>query len=68
MKHDVNKLIKRLENRGVIVRRAKQHGAHLIARNPKTGITTTIGVKYAERIGVESSFKIVAKTLLTSVA
>jgi len=68
MKHDVNKLIKRLENNGVVVRRAKQHGAHLIISNPETGATATIGVKYAERVGIESSFKIATKNLLKSAA
>lgn len=66
MNHNVNKLVKKLEDTGILIRRAG--GTHLVARNPKTGVTTTLSFGHINKIGVENSLRKANKILLKSAA
>lgn len=68
MQHVANLLIKRLEDEGMVIRRVKKHGSHLVARNPKNGATATIGLKCLDRVGFEKSYRMNMKLLLKSAA
>lgn len=62
----VHNLIKMLESNGIVIRRAR--GTHLMARNPETGKTYTMSMKYVNRVGLEKGFKDAEKYLLKSAA
>ena len=64
--HCVHNLVKKLENNGIVIRRAG--GTHLMARNPETGKTYTISMKQINKIGVEKGFRDASKILLKSEA
>ena len=64
--HCVHNLVKKLENNGIVIRRAG--GTHLMARNPKTGKTYTISMKRINRLGTDKEFEHASKILLKSAA
>jgi predicted RNA binding protein YcfA (HicA-like mRNA interferase family) len=64
--HTVHNLVKKLENNGIVIRRAG--GTHLMARNPKTGKTYTISMKRINRLGTDKEFEHASKILLKSAA
>ena len=64
--HIVHNLVKKLENRGIVIRNAG--GTHLMARNPENGKTYTISMKRVNRLGTEKEFQHASKVLLKSAA
>ena len=64
--HIVHNLVKKLENRGIVIRNAG--GTHLMARNPEAGKTYTISMKRVNRLGTEKEFQHASKILLKSAA